>query len=214
MAYELSEAIKVVTIPPRLKSPSRSGPPAWQLGLIAAALIGLYFSIGRYLGLAVKNDDNFSHGWIVPLFSLFVLWENRKRLAELSFQPAWSGLWLLGKRPLYSRRRGNGGGALLVPSIVSIRVSWPDGSFLGLESRAGRSVPALFPTLDDSDSGDHLQPPHRAPANGSRDLRFGYFVIFGSAGFAGGKHPLPSQQAAQYRRSLQWNPLADVIGNA
>ncbi len=96
VASELSEAVKVVTIPPRSKSPSRSGPPAWQLGLIAAALLGLYFSIGRYLGLQWKNDDNFSHGWIVPLFSLFVLWENRKRLAELSFQPAWSGLWLLG----------------------------------------------------------------------------------------------------------------------
>src|SRR5580704_7506891 len=117
------------------------------------------------------------------------------------------------KRPLYSRRRGNGGGALLVPSIVFIRVSWSDGSFLGLESRAGRSVPALFPTLDDSDSGDHLQPPHRTSANGSRNLRFGCFVIFGSAGFAGGKHPLPSQDAAQYRRGLQWNSLADVIGN-
>ena len=62
---------------------------------VAAALALLYFSIGEGLVTQWFQDPNFSHGAFVPAFSLFVLWENRKRLAALPRQPAWSGLSLL-----------------------------------------------------------------------------------------------------------------------
>jgi len=41
------------------------------------------------------SDPNFSHGFFVPLFSAFVVWQERKRLARLARRPAWSGLAIL-----------------------------------------------------------------------------------------------------------------------
>lgn len=38
---------------------------------------------------------DFSHGFFVPLFSIFVIWQQRARLAEVSLRPSWSGLPLL-----------------------------------------------------------------------------------------------------------------------
>jgi exosortase len=95
VTFQLGEAIEIVPMPPRVKPPSQTSPPRWQLGLIAAALGALYFPIARYLIVQWWTDPNFQHGWFVPLFSLFVLWENRKRLAELPSRPAWSALWML-----------------------------------------------------------------------------------------------------------------------
>ena len=46
-------------------------------------LIGwLYGSILFHLAKQWSNDANFSHGFFVPLFSLFVLWQDRERLAR------------------------------------------------------------------------------------------------------------------------------------
>jgi exosortase len=41
------------------------------------------------------QDPNYTHGFFVPVFSLFLLWERRARLATLRIQPAWSGLVIL-----------------------------------------------------------------------------------------------------------------------
>ena len=40
------------------------------------------------------NDPNFSHGFFVPLFSLFVLWQDRPRLEEISSCPSSWGLMI------------------------------------------------------------------------------------------------------------------------
>jgi len=39
---------------------------------------------------------NFSHGFFVPLFAGFVIWQERDRLARIKPQPAWSGALILG----------------------------------------------------------------------------------------------------------------------
>jgi len=65
----------------------------WGQVAILALLIGvLYFDVLRRLVLQWTNDPNFSHGFFVPLFSAYVLWQRRRRLAELEVRPSWFGL--------------------------------------------------------------------------------------------------------------------------
>jgi exosortase D (VPLPA-CTERM-specific) len=41
------------------------------------------------------HDPNFEHGIFVPLFALFVLWQDRKKLTAISSSPSWAGLPLV-----------------------------------------------------------------------------------------------------------------------
>jgi exosortase len=67
----------------------------WQTCLLAAALLCLYGPVLRHLVGQWSHDLNYSHGFFVPAFSLFVLWQERHRLSSLPLKPSWSGLLLL-----------------------------------------------------------------------------------------------------------------------
>jgi exosortase len=41
------------------------------------------------------QDPNYTHGFFVPVFSLYLLWEGRAKLAALRVKPSWSGLVIL-----------------------------------------------------------------------------------------------------------------------
>src|SRR5579864_2688205 len=66
----------------------------WLLqGLVLLVSVGLiYHSIMARLVANWWNDPDFSHGFIIPLFSLFVVWQQRKKLAKLPLAPNWFGL--------------------------------------------------------------------------------------------------------------------------
>lgn len=65
----------------------------WGQAAILLLLLGvLYFDVMRRLVLQWINDPNFSHGFFVPLFSAYVLWQRRHRLRELEVRPSWLGL--------------------------------------------------------------------------------------------------------------------------
>jgi exosortase len=69
---------------------------AWiQAGLLAILVALLYHEILVRLVLQWEQDPNFSHGFFVPLFSAFVVWQDRKRLAEIPLAPSWMGLPLM-----------------------------------------------------------------------------------------------------------------------
>jgi exosortase len=72
--------------------------PRWQ-GLVLLLLIGwLYASILAHLILqwvGPARDPNFEHGIFVPLFALFVLWQNRKNLETIPPAPSWAGFPLV-----------------------------------------------------------------------------------------------------------------------
>ena len=67
--------------------------PFWQAAVLAALSLWLYgptiYHLVRQWG---ATDSDFSHGFFVPLFSAFVLWQERRRLSEILLKPSWSGL--------------------------------------------------------------------------------------------------------------------------
>jgi len=68
----------------------------WQAAVITGLLLWLYFPTLAHLVAQWWSDPNFSHGFFVPLFSAFVIWQERSRLSRLSPQPSWWGLLFLG----------------------------------------------------------------------------------------------------------------------
>ena len=66
-----------------------------ELLLIVALMAWLYFSVLSRLVAQWLNDPNFSHGFFVPLFVLFVLWQNRSKLTSIQLRPSWSGVAIL-----------------------------------------------------------------------------------------------------------------------
>ena len=58
----------------------------------------LYASILARLALqwvGPHSDPNFQHGIFVPIFALFVLWQDRKKLKAITSAPSWTGLPLV-----------------------------------------------------------------------------------------------------------------------
>jgi exosortase len=65
---------------------------ACQVGILSLLTGWLYAPMAVPLIRQYWQDPNSTYGLFVPLFSLLLLWEKRKRLAELPLRPAWSGL--------------------------------------------------------------------------------------------------------------------------
>jgi exosortase len=68
---------------------------AWQGIALLPLIAWLYVGVIPHLVSDWWNDPNFSHGFLVPLFSLFLVWQDRKRLSELPLRPAWFGLLVM-----------------------------------------------------------------------------------------------------------------------
>jgi len=70
----------------------------WWQGTVLVLLVGgLYSSILYHLVKQWSVDPNFAHGFFVPFFSLFVLWQDRSKLARIPRAPSsWGLLVLLG----------------------------------------------------------------------------------------------------------------------
>jgi exosortase D (VPLPA-CTERM-specific) len=65
---------------------------SWQFLVLGALTLWLYWStLGRLVHQWV-HDPDFSHGFFVPLFSGFVIWQSYGRLARIPRRPSWIGL--------------------------------------------------------------------------------------------------------------------------
>jgi len=69
--------------------------PLWQAAVLAALSLWLYWSTLAHLASQWWHDPNFSHGFFVPLFSAFVLWQERDRFSRITPSPSWLGLILI-----------------------------------------------------------------------------------------------------------------------
>src|SRR6202453_1954359 len=96
-ADSLSHALQTEHLAPRPAiAAARLWPPVWQLAALSALLLWLYWPTLSHLIGQWWHDPNFSHGFFVPLFSGFVIWQERSKLARVKLYPSWSGLLLLG----------------------------------------------------------------------------------------------------------------------
>ena len=72
--------------------------PRWQVVALLVLIAWLYAStLARLLlqWVGPSRDPNFEHGIFVPLFALFVLWQDRKKLTASASTPSWLGLPLV-----------------------------------------------------------------------------------------------------------------------
>ena len=90
----MSHSAEVRTLPQRIfVSPWRE--QIWKITALSFLVAWLYRSIIFRLAEQCWNDPNSSHGFLVPIFSGFVLWRERSRLLSLTPRPSAWGLPLL-----------------------------------------------------------------------------------------------------------------------
>jgi exosortase len=79
----------------RARAANRGRVIFWQTVVLAGLLFWIYGPTLAHLVAQWWKDPNFSHGFFVPLFSAFVLWQERSRLTTVSIHPSWWGLLFL-----------------------------------------------------------------------------------------------------------------------
>ncbi|HEY2859120.1 MAG TPA: exosortase/archaeosortase family protein [Terracidiphilus sp.] len=74
--------------------------PAWRISsgpivLICLLLVLLYFKIAVKLVTDWHELPDFSHGFLIPFFAAYLLWDNREVIHRTPLAPSWAGIWLV-----------------------------------------------------------------------------------------------------------------------
>ena len=83
---------QTAALPERPPQPALHRDLWWQVGVVVLLILWLYSSILVHLAKQWSNDANFTHGFFVPAFSLFALWQDRQRFARAPRKPSSWGL--------------------------------------------------------------------------------------------------------------------------
>jgi len=67
----------------------------WPVVAAAACLVWVFWPSLRALAERWATDSEYSHGYLVPLFSAYLLWARRDRLDATFVRPSWWGLAIL-----------------------------------------------------------------------------------------------------------------------
>ena len=67
----------------------------WQAGILFVLIAWLYAPVASMLVVQCWQDPNYTYGLFVPVFSLFLVWQDRARLTKLPLNPSWSGMVIL-----------------------------------------------------------------------------------------------------------------------
>ena len=87
--FQVGHSAQLATLPNRFSGPAAKRYPWWQVAVLVVLIGWLYSSILYHLVGQWWQDPNFSHGFFVPLFSAFVLWQDRSRLAVPVTPSSW-----------------------------------------------------------------------------------------------------------------------------
>lgn len=91
----MSHVVQVQALPQRVFWTSRWKVQISKAVILCVLLAWLYLPIVFRLAEQCWNDPNFSHGFLVPIFSSFLLWRERSRLFHRTLDPSPWGLPLL-----------------------------------------------------------------------------------------------------------------------
>jgi exosortase D (VPLPA-CTERM-specific) len=94
----MSNSVQVASLPSAREGRLSRSLPHWQAVALLLLIASLYAKILANLFLqwvGPHSDPNFAHGIFVPIFALFVLWQDRKSLQEIPSAPSWAGLPLV-----------------------------------------------------------------------------------------------------------------------
>jgi exosortase len=87
------------TAPPGQETAVTSSRSAWQRWLPAivllALIVALYWEIVAKLVHDWYSNPDFSHGFLVPLFSAYLIWTKREELRRTPIKQSWAGVWLV-----------------------------------------------------------------------------------------------------------------------
>jgi exosortase len=77
------------------ENPSVISPLLWKMLILFCLAFLLYAGVLARLAAQWWRDPNFSHGFFVPLISLFIVWERRKQLREVAIAPSNVGILIV-----------------------------------------------------------------------------------------------------------------------
>jgi exosortase len=63
--------------------------------LLSLLLVAIYYRVIGKLVLDWYTDPDFSHGFLVPPFAAFLLWDKRKAIRDTPIGQSWAGVWLV-----------------------------------------------------------------------------------------------------------------------
>lgn len=91
----MSQVVQTAHLPVESQPVLESKTPLWQIFVLSGLLVWLYAPVLSHLMGQWLHDPNYSHGFFVPAFSLYVIWNERDRLKKLPLAPSWTGLLVL-----------------------------------------------------------------------------------------------------------------------
>ena len=68
----------------------------WAVFLVSALLLGFVYYDGlSYMAEMWGKKEEYSHGYLIPVISLFFLWQKKNDLEKLPFAGSWAGVLIL-----------------------------------------------------------------------------------------------------------------------
>jgi exosortase len=91
----MSQLAQPVQLPQEKLSPNLGSVGLWRLLVLIGLILWLYAGVLARLAHQWWTDPNFSHGFFVPIFALYVVWQKRDSLRNVPTAPTAWGLAVL-----------------------------------------------------------------------------------------------------------------------